>query len=61
MKVSQLTRKLSRAGCFVKRHGGDHDVWYSPITGKTDAVSRHDSEEVKKGTLRRILKNLLGQ
>lgn len=61
MKVSQLTRMLSRAGCFVKRHGGDHDIWYSPITGKIDEVPRHGSEEVKKGTLRRILKNLLGQ
>lgn len=60
MKVSQLTRALTKAGCFVKRHGGNHDVWFSPKTGLTAVVPRHGSEELKFGTLRNIQKRLLG-
>lgn len=60
MKVSQLTRTLTKAGCFVVRHGGNHDIWFSPVTGETSAVPRHGSQELHKGTLDSILKKLLG-
>lgn len=45
---------LKEAGCYFVRHGkGDHDVWYSPITGRTVAVdskikSRHMANVVLK-------------
>ena len=60
MKTSQLVRKLNRAGCFVVRHGGNHDVWYSPITGLKCPVPRHGSREVPKKTCDSILERLLG-
>ena len=35
-KVRQI---LQKNGCYFIRHGkGDHDIWYSPITGKNITV-----------------------
>jgi predicted RNA binding protein YcfA (HicA-like mRNA interferase family) len=39
MKSTDLIKELSAAGCELKRQGkGSHQIWYSPITGKTFAV-----------------------
>lgn len=46
--------KLTRSGCTFVRHGkGDHDIWYSPITGQNFAVdgkikSRHTANAIMK-------------
>jgi predicted RNA binding protein YcfA (HicA-like mRNA interferase family) len=60
MKTRQFVKRLKAAGCRFVRHGGDHDIWYSPITGRTDEVPRHGSHEVKKGLLKSLEKTLLG-
>lgn len=57
MKVSELRRKLIAAGCSIYRKGANHDIWISPITGKTFPVSRHTTEELKPKTLQSILKS----
>lgn len=54
MKVSELVRMLTKAGCSVYRHGSNHDIWYSPITGYTFTVPRHESQELRTGTLKSI-------
>lgn len=56
MKVSELVRLLTKAGCYVLRQGANHEIWYSPITNQTFPVSRHGSQELKDGTLRSIKK-----
>jgi hypothetical protein len=46
--------KLSEHGCSFVRHGkGDHDIWYSPITGVNVTVdnkikSRHTANAIMK-------------
>jgi predicted RNA binding protein YcfA (HicA-like mRNA interferase family) len=60
MKTNEFIRRLKAAGCRLVRHGGDHDIWYSPITGQKDRVPRHGSKEVKKGLLQSLEKKLLG-
>ena len=35
---------------------GGHPIWYSPISEDSFPTSRHESQEVKVGTLNRILK-----
>ena len=46
--------ELMRAGCRFVRHGkGDHDIWYSPITGINITVdgkikSRYTANEILK-------------
>lgn len=56
MKYSELERKLKAAGCRISREGSSHTMWYSPITDQTFPVGRHKNEEVRKGTLKSILK-----
>ena len=57
MKTSELIRILKAAGCYVIRHGGKHDIWYSPITQKKIPLGRHGNKEVAKGTAESILKD----
>lgn len=39
MKSAELIKELIAAGCKLKRHnGGSHQIWWSPITGKTFPV-----------------------
>ncbi|WP_277464709.1 type II toxin-antitoxin system HicA family toxin [Parabacteroides sp. PF5-6] len=54
MKTSELKRILRAEGCYFYSHGGNHDHWYSPITGKKFQVPRHDSQEIPNGTLKSI-------
>lgn len=56
MKYSELHKKLRKAGCYPIREGANHPLWYSPITENTFPTSRHESQEVKPGTLNIILK-----
>ena len=40
MKSADLIKDLRSAGCELKRQGrGSHQIWYSPITGKTFPVT----------------------
>ena len=51
--------RLRDAGCILSRHGGSHDKWTNPNTGKSQFVPRH-SGEVPKGLANKILKDLVG-
>ena len=50
----KVRKVLSDNNCYFKRRGnGDHDIWYSPIVGRTVSVdgkikSRHSANEVLK-------------
>ena len=57
MKSSELIRLLKKHGCRIIEHGAKHDIWFSPVTGKTFLVWRHKSREMPAGTARRILKD----
>lgn len=57
MRTKELVKLLRSAGCYKKREGANHEIWYSPITGATFQVGRHGSEEVPTGTVNRILKD----
>lgn len=57
MKASELKRRLRKAGCYKKVEGANHELWYSPATGKSFPVSRHDAKEIASGTADRILKD----
>ena len=57
MKYSELKVLLRRNGCYVQSEGARHENWFSPITKKVFQVGRHNKEDVKNGTLNRILKD----
>lgn len=57
MKYGKLIAELSAAGCYLVRNGGNHQVWFSPITGKRFPVPFHGSKEIPPSTERYIRKN----
>ena len=56
MKLSELLKLLRKNGVSFVQHGKRHDLYYSPITGKTFPVPRH-AKEVAVGTVKSILKD----
>lgn len=57
MKTSELVKLIKKGGCYIVRHGSNHDIWYSPKTGKKFEVDRHGSKEIATGTANKILKD----
>ena len=57
MKHSELKKFLRQNGCYKQSEGTRHENWYSPKTNKIFQVGRHDTQDVKKGTLSKILKD----
>lgn len=56
MTSSALIRELLKAGCELARHnGGSHQIWWSPITGKTFPVP-HPKKDLPRGTVNSIRK-----
>lgn len=56
MKTSEMKKLLRKAGCRKEWEGTNHEMWYSPITGKYFTVPRHNSQELKTGTAESIKK-----
>ena len=58
MKTSELTRLAQKHGCYIKRHGAEHDIWIDPKTGNTSCIPRHQGREVATGTANKIMHDL---
>ncbi|MGV7078476.1 type II toxin-antitoxin system HicA family toxin [Testudinibacter sp. P80/BLE/0925] len=57
MHSSDLIKELKAIGCYFVRHGkGDHQIWFSPRTGKTFPLP-HPVKDLKIGTLKSIKKS----
>ncbi|MEA5474654.1 type II toxin-antitoxin system HicA family toxin [Synechococcus sp. CCY9201] len=56
MKRTDLIRELEKAGCVLLRHGGRHDIFHQPQTGRTQPVPRH--REINEILARKILRDL---
>ncbi len=56
MRTKELLKILKKHGCYLLRHGSNHDIWYSPKTDCQFTVPRHKSE-IKTGTLKNIKKD----
>lgn len=58
MKVSEIIKMAKKHGCYIKRHGSEHDIWVNPKTGNTARIPRHKSKELATGTAHNIIKDL---
>ncbi|MBK9654025.1 MAG: type II toxin-antitoxin system HicA family toxin [Rhodanobacteraceae bacterium] len=56
MKRTDLIRRLLAAGCVLVRHGGRHDIYRNPASGKVQPVPRHT--EIDDVLARHILRQL---
>jgi len=56
VKRRDLIAELERAGCVLLRHGGKHDIYHNPDSGKSQPVPRH--REINEILAKRIIKDL---
>ncbi|MCY4530381.1 MAG: type II toxin-antitoxin system HicA family toxin [Chloroflexi bacterium] len=56
MKRGDLVRHLRRHGCYLKREGRAHSLWWNPSNGAVEAVPRHS--EVSNNLARKICRGL---
>jgi len=57
VKRNRLIRDLVDAGCYLKRHGSNHDIYLNPKNGKKATIPRHS--EIKE-SLCKLIKRQLG-
>lgn len=55
MNTSEMIKLLKKSGCIKIRDGGNHEIWYSPITEKQFPVWHH-KKEIPTGTAEKIKK-----
>lgn len=55
-KWTEFKRELKQAGCRFDHEGGNHEWWFSPITGGYFQIPRHNQQEVPPGTEHTIRK-----
>lgn len=56
MKRKEFIRELVKAGCYIKRHGANHDIYMNSRTGRKAPVPRH--AEIKESLCELIRKQL---
>jgi mRNA interferase HicA len=56
VKRRDLVSDLERTGCILIRHGGRHDIYHNPKTGRSQPVPRH--REITEILARKILRDL---
>jgi predicted RNA binding protein YcfA (HicA-like mRNA interferase family) len=56
MKRKELLKKIASSGCVLVRHGGRHDLYANPKTGKKQPIPRHD--EIDENLAKHIIKEL---
>jgi mRNA interferase HicA len=56
MKRGDFIRQLVDAGCYLKRHGKEHDIYANPRNGRQAPVPRHS--EIKDSLVRLIRRQL---
>jgi hypothetical protein len=56
VKRRALIRELTRAGCYLHRHGKRHDIYVNPETGQKAPIPRHT--EIKNSLCGLIYKQL---
>jgi len=56
MKRRRFIKTLIEQGCYLKRHGGKHDLYANPANGRVSPVPRH--HEIKDLTCRLIRQQL---
>ncbi len=59
MKYRELTKRLRELGCeFVRNGAGSHRIWWNPANDRYTTIPDWGSQDLKTGTLRRILADL---
>jgi len=57
MTFGELKKLLKKNKCRIHHQGKKHEIWENTVTGEKFSVGRHDSKEIKTGTVNSILKD----
>jgi predicted RNA binding protein YcfA (HicA-like mRNA interferase family) len=57
VKRRTFIRELTKAGCYLHRHGKKHDIYVNPKNGRKSPIPRH--AEIKN-TLCEVIRKQLG-
>jgi len=58
MTIAEFIRSIKKQGIKFKAHGSRHDIYWNPKTGDYAQIPRHQTQDIKKGTQEKILKDL---
>jgi predicted RNA binding protein YcfA (HicA-like mRNA interferase family) len=58
MNWNEMKRKAIEHGFVFDGHGKKHDIYYNPKTGRTILIERHWSQEVRKGLMYKLKKDI---
>ena len=58
MKTSEFIRHIKKQGVKFLKHGTNHDWYINPANGNVTQVGRHGAQDLKKGMVDRMLKDL---
>ena len=58
MKWSELRRKAIKMGWYLERHGSNHDIFAHKRKDFKIQISRHGSDEIKKGLEKKLKKQI---
>jgi len=57
LTANDVIRGLKKAGFMLYRQArGSHEIWYNPVTKRRTTVPNHPGIDIRKGTLKAILK-----
>jgi len=56
VKRRDLIEALEAAGCILIRHGGKHDIYHNPKSGRSQPVPRH--REINELLAKKIIRDL---
>ena len=57
LRAREMVRALERIGFRQLRQSGSH-IFFKHLDGRTTLVSRHDREDIGRGLLRQILREI---
>ena len=57
LTANEVIHGLKKAGFTLYRQArGSHEIWYNPVTKRRTTVPNHPGNDIRKGTLKAILK-----
>ena len=49
MTGAEMAKQMKNIGCYKIREGGNHEIWYSPVTNREFPFPWHYSKELGTG------------
>lgn len=58
MNWNEMKKQAIKHGFVFVKNGGKHDEYYNPMTKRTILLERHWSQEIRKGLMMKLKKEI---